>query len=66
MINSSNGSWTFSALLAVCEGNPPVDSPHRGTDAELCYFSYAPEQTVDETIQTPAIWDVIALIMTSL
>ena len=58
-----------SALLALCEGNPPVTggfpSP-KASDAELwCFLWYAPEQTVERTIETPGIWDAIALIMTS-
>ena len=37
------------------------------SDAELWYFlSFAPEQTVVQTIGTPVISDVIALIMASL
>ena len=36
------------------------------SDAEFWYFLlYAPEQTVEQTIETPAIWDAIALIRTS-
>ena len=42
--------------------------PHTKTgDAELwCFLWSAPEQTVDQTMETPVIWDTIALIMTSL
>ena len=55
---------TFSALLALCEGNPTVT---RASDAELwCVLSSAPEQTAKQTIGTLVIWDAIALIMTSL
>ena len=60
---------TFSALLALCEGNhrSPVDSLTKASDAELwCFLWSAPEQTVEQTIVTPMIWDAIALIMTSL
>ena len=36
-------------------------------DAELwCFLWSAPEQMVEQTIETPVIWDVIVLIMTSL
>ena len=36
-------------------------------DAELCCFLwFAPEQTVEQTLDTPVIWDAIALIMMSL
>ena len=39
----------------------------KSSDAELCYFlRSASEQTVEQTIETPAIWDANALIMTSL
>ena len=39
----------------------------KASDAELWYFLWsAPEQTVEQTINTPVIWDAIALIMTSL
>ena len=46
----------------------PVDSPHtKASDAELwCFLWSAPEQTVEQTIETLAIWDAITLIMTSL
>ena len=37
------------------------------SDAELwCFHWSAPEQTAEKTIETPVIWDAIALIMTSL
>ena len=71
-----NMSWwrhqmeTFSALLALCAVNPPVTGESRLTkagDAELLYFLWsAPEQTVDQTIETPVIWDAIVLNITSL
>ena len=45
----------------------PVDSLTKASDAELWCFPWsAPEQTVKQTIETPVIWDAIALIMTSL
>ena len=60
----------FSALLALCVGNPPVTGgfpTQRASDAELwCLPWSAPEQTVEQTIATPVIWDAMALIMTSL
>ena len=44
---------TFSALLA--------------NDAELqCFLWFAPEPTVEQTMETQVIWDATALIMTSL
>ena len=64
----------FSALLAICEVNPPVTggfpsgiSLTKPSDAELwCFLWYGPEQMAEQTIETPVIWDAIALIMTSL
>ena len=39
----------------------------KANDAGLwCFLWSAPEQTVEKTIETPMIWDAIALIMTSL
>ena len=60
----------FSALLAICEGNPPVTGGFpttKASDAELWRLLWpVPKQMVEEAIETPAIWDAIALIMTSL
>ena len=54
---------TFSALLTLCEGIHLV----KASVAELwCFLWSAPEQTVQQTIETPMICDAIALIMTSL
>ena len=37
------------------------------SDAELwCFLSSAPEPTVEQTLETPVIWDTTALIVTSL
>ena len=39
----------------------------KASDAKLWYFLWsAPEETVQQTIETPVIWDAIELIMTSL
>ena len=39
----------------------------KASDAELwCFLWSSPEQTVEQTIEAPVIWDAIALIMTSL
>ena len=39
----------------------------KASDAELwCFIWSEPEQTVEQTIETPVIWDAVALIMTSL
>ena len=60
---------TFSALLAFRGGihRSPVDSPHKkAVMRSFDIFWSAPGQTVEQTIETPVIWDTIALIMTSL
>ena len=60
---------TFSASLICVRGihRSPVVSLTKASDAELwCFLRFAPEQTVEHVIKTPAIWDAIALIMTSL
>ena len=39
----------------------------KASDAELrCFLWSAPQQTVEQTIKMPVIWDAITLIMTSL
>ena len=60
---------TFSPLMALCEGNPPVTggSLTEASDAELwCFLWSAPEQTVEQTIKTAVILGAIELIMTSM
>ena len=61
---------TFSVLLNRREGNPPVTGGVRSqmsSNAELRRFLWpVPKQTVKQTIETPLIWDAIALTMTSL
>ena len=66
-------SSTFSALLPLCGGSPPVTGgfPSRGPvtrsfDVFFFVFWPAPQQTVKQTMETPVIWDAIALIMMSL
>ena len=45
----------------------PVDSLHKGQwRRALMFFLYAHEQAIEQTIETPVIWDAIALVMTSL
>ena len=60
---------TFSALLALYEGNPPVTggfpSQRPGTRSFDIFLDLL-EQTFKGTIKTPVTWDAIALIMTSL
>ena len=52
---------TFFALLALCEGNPPITA-HRwirltkASDVQLFYFLWsAPEQTVEQTNETQCL-----------
>ena len=47
---------TFPALLALSDENQ-----WRGA---LMFLWTAPEQTAEQTIETPVIWDPIAIIMT--
>ena len=59
----------FSALLALCEGihQSPVDSPQKASHAERWRFARSvPEQTLEQAIGTPVIWEAIALIVTPL
>ena len=52
---------TFSALLALREtGGIPSQRPVTRS------FDVLFEQTIEQTIETPVIWDAIALIVTSL
>ena len=57
----------FFVLLALCEENPSVTSgfPSQRTRSFDVFFDL-PDQTVEQTIGAPVIWDAIALIMTSL
>ena len=61
---------TFSALLTLCEGNPPVTGAFPSwrlvTRSFGVFFLSTPEHTAEQTIETPVIKDAIALIMTSL
>ena len=55
---------TFSASQALCEENPSVTGgfpSQKACDAELCFFYLwsAPEQTIEQTIETPVIWNVL-------
>ena len=54
---------TFSALLVLCEGNPPVTnglSSHRASDVELwCFLWCQPEWTVEQTVDRQVNWDVL-------
>ena len=68
MMTSSNGN--ISPLLALCDGNPPVigEFPLQRpvTQSFDVFLSSPPEQTVEPTVETPVIWDAIALIIASL
>ena len=61
----------FSALLALCVGNPRGGHHWipftEASDMGLWYFLWSVlEQMVEQTIKTPVVWDAIVLIMTSL
>ena len=57
---------TFSELLALCAGGRLMPLT-KASDAELlCFLWSVLEQTVEQTIDTPLIWDAIVLIITSL
>ena len=63
---------TFSALLALYEGNSPVTGEFpsqrpvtRSFDIALI-FDLDLNKRLSKTIETPVIWDAIMLIMTSL
>ena len=59
---------TFYALLSLCEGNPPITGgfpwQRPMTRSFDVFLWFAPEQTAEQTIEKPAIWGAIALIMT--
>ena len=61
---------TFSAFLVFCAGNSPVTGEfpsQRPVTRDFDVFIWsAPEPTIAQTLKTPAIWDAIVLIMTSL
>ena len=60
----------FSALLALCAGNSPVTgefpSQRPVTRSFAVLFDLHLNQTVEQTIEAPVIWDAIALIMSPL
>ena len=58
----------FSALLSLCEGNSQAtgEFPSQRPVTQRFDFLSAPEQTAEQTIGRPVIWDAIAFIMTSL
>ena len=59
---------TFSRYWPFVRGiyRSPLNSLFKANDAEICCFLWsAPEQTVEQTIEMPVIWDAMALIMVS-
>ena len=60
----------FQRYWTLCEGNPPVNGgfpAQRPVTRSLdVFFKSAPEQTAEQAIETPMVWDAIVLIMTSL
>ena len=70
LTNDDVTKWKhFPRYRPFVRGNhrPPVNSAHKGRWRRVwCFLWSAPEQTVVQIIGTPAIWDAIALIMTSL
>ena len=67
-MTSSNGNIFRVTCLLRGEFTAHRWIPHRKTsDAELWSFLWpANERTVEQTVETPMIWDAIALIMRSL
>ena len=67
LMTSSNGSIVHVTGLVRGIHPSPVDSPHNASDAELWWFLWsAPEQTIEQTIERPVIWNGIALITATL
>ena len=68
MMTSSNGN-RFRVTGLLCgefTGHRWIPRT-KASDAELgCFLWSAPEPTVEQTMETPVIWDATALIMTSL
>ena len=59
----------FSTLLALSEGNSPVTDEfpsQRPVTSSFDVFFDLCQKMVDQTIETPVIWDAIMLIMMSL
>ena len=68
MMTSSNGRiFRVTGLLCGEFTGSPVNSPRKGQWRGVwCFLWSAPEPTMEQTMETPVIWDAIALIMTSL
>ena len=59
---------TFPVFLVLYEGNPPVTGgfpSQRPVMRSFYIFFHLPDRTIEQTIETPLIWDTIAPIMTS-
>ena len=57
----------FSTVVVLCGKKPPVNPLTKSSDAELwCFLLFAHEHMVEQTIETPVIWDAIVLIVSSL
>ena len=65
MMMSSNGNiYRVSGLLQGESAGHRSIPLTKAIDAELwCFHWSASEQTVEQTIETPVIWDAVALIM---
>ena len=58
---------TSSNIIILPRYWSPVNAPHKGHWRGAVMFSLiCAEQTIEQTIETPVIWDAIALIITSL
>ena len=68
MMTSSNGSIfrVIGPLWGESTGHRWIPLT-KASDADLWSFLWSePEQTVEQTVEMPVIWDATALIMTSL
>ena len=57
----------FPRYWPLCEGNhgPTMDSPHKGQWRRALIFLWSSsEQTAEQAIETPVIWDAVALVVT--
>ena len=65
LFHTHDGVIEFSALLEST-GHRWIPLT-KASDVDLLYFLWtAPEQTTEQTMEMPGIWDAIALIMTPL
>ena len=68
MMTSSNGNiFHVTGLFVRGIHHSPVNSQHKGQWRRALMFSWStPEPTLEQTMETPMIWDAITLIMKSL